>query len=159
MSRFPQELYEIAANEVAQRNVVHGIMAKASTDAGGDEKKAIACYIEYRAAQLAQEASEKLHQKRRGERAAAKRPAILRFREPAYAVLSALFGIVTLILVLLTVFLVFAAIRGALNQAIPHDAARFNAILICFVVAIVCGFLAALCGRLTSKCMRAANRK
>jgi hypothetical protein len=38
MKRFAQELYEIAANEVAQHNVVRGIMAKAFSRAGGDEK-------------------------------------------------------------------------------------------------------------------------
>ena len=80
-------------------------------------------------------------------------------REPAYAVLSAVLGFVALILALLAVFFVFAAIRGALSPAIPHVAARFNAILICFVVAIVSGILAAVCGRLTYKCMKAASRK
>jgi len=81
------------------------------------------------------------------------------FREPAYAVLSALLGFLALILALLAVFFVFAAIRGALNPAIPHVAARFNAILICFVVAIVSGVLAVVCWRLTFKCMQAASRK
>ena len=83
----------------------------------------------------------------------------MRFREPAYAVLSAVLGMVTLILGMLVVFFVLAGIRGALNQAIPHDAARFNAILICFVVAIVFALLAVVCGRLTYKCMRAASRE
>jgi len=55
----------------------------------------------------------------------------MRLREPAYAVLSALFGMVTLILATLTVFFVFAAIRGALNQAVPQDASKFGAVLIC----------------------------
>jgi len=81
------------------------------------------------------------------------------FREPAYAVLSAVLGFVALIFGMLTVFFVFAAIRGALNAAIPHVAARFNAILICFVVAIVSGVLAAVCGRLMYKCMKAAGRQ
>ena len=81
------------------------------------------------------------------------------FREPAYAILSALLGFVALILALLAVFFVFAAIRGALNPAIPHVAARFNAILICFVVAIVSGVLAAVCGRLMYKCMKAVGRQ
>ena len=83
----------------------------------------------------------------------------MRFREPAYAILSAVLGMVTLILGLLTIFFVFAGIRGALNQAVPHDAARFEAILICFVVATVCGLFAAVCGRLTYKCMRAASQE
>ena len=83
----------------------------------------------------------------------------MRLREPAYAVLSALFGMVTLILAMLTVFFVFAAIRGALNQAVPQDASKFGAVLICFVVATASGLLAAVCGRLTYKCMTAASRK
>ena len=81
------------------------------------------------------------------------------FREPAYAVLSAVLGMVTLILGMLAVFFVFAGIRGTLNQAVPHDAAWFGAILICFVVAIACGLVAAVCGRLTYKCMTASESK
>jgi len=83
----------------------------------------------------------------------------MRFREPAYAVLSAVLAMVTLILGMLTVFFVLAGIRGALNQAIPHDTARFGAILICFVVAIAFALVAVVCGRLTYKCMRAAKRE
>jgi len=56
------------------------------------------------------------------------------------------------------VFFVFAGIRGALNQAIPHDTARFGAILICFVVAIAFALVAVVCGRFTYKRMRAASR-
>ena len=81
------------------------------------------------------------------------------FREPAYAVLSAVLAMVTLMLGMLTVFFVFAGIRGALNQTVPHDAARFNAILICFVVAIAFALVAVVCGRLTYKCMKAASRE
>jgi hypothetical protein len=81
------------------------------------------------------------------------------FREPAYAILSAVLGMVTLILGMLAVFFVFAGIRGALNQAIPHDAARLNAILICFAAATAFALLAVVCGRLTYKCMRAASRE
>ena len=82
----------------------------------------------------------------------------MRFREPAYAVLSAVLAMVTLILGMLTTFFVFAGIRGALNQAVPHDAARLNAIVICLAVAIACGLAAVVCGRLSYKCMRAASR-
>ena len=84
--------------------------------------------------------------------------AAMRFREPAYAVLSAVLAMVTLILGMLSVLFVFAGIRGALNQAVPHDAVRFNAILVCFVVAIVCAGLAAVCARLMYKCMKTATR-
>lgn len=81
------------------------------------------------------------------------------FREPAYAVLSAVLGMVTLILGMLTALFVSAGIRGALNPGIPHDGARFNAILICFAVAIAFALLAVVGGRLTHKCMRAASRE
>ena len=43
------------------------------------------------------------------------------FREPAYAVLSAVWGFVALILALLAVLFVLAGIRGVLNEAIPLD--------------------------------------
>jgi hypothetical protein len=81
------------------------------------------------------------------------------FRAPAYAVLSAVLGMVTLILGMLTVFFLFAGIHGALNQAVPHEGAWLGAILICFVVAIACGLVAVVCGRLTYKCMGAASRE
>jgi phosphotransferase system glucose/maltose/N-acetylglucosamine-specific IIC component len=80
------------------------------------------------------------------------------FREPAYAVLSAALAMVTLMLGMLTVFFVLAGVRGALNQAIPHDTARFGAILICFVVAIAFALVAVVCGRFTYKCLKAASR-
>ena len=82
----------------------------------------------------------------------------MRFREPAYAVLSAALAMVTLMLGMLTIFFVFAGIPGALSQAIPHDTARFGAILICFVAAIAFALIAVVCGRLTYKSMRAAGR-
>ena len=80
------------------------------------------------------------------------------FREPAYAVLSAVLAMVTLMLGMLTILFFFAGIRGALNQAIPHDTARLSAILICFVAAIAFALVAVICGHLTYKCMRAASR-
>jgi len=82
----------------------------------------------------------------------------MRFREPAYAVLSAVLGFVTLILALLAVFFMFAAIRGVLNEAVPVDV-KFGVVLICFGVAIVSCVLAAVWVRLTYKCIRAADRK
>ena len=81
------------------------------------------------------------------------------FREPAYTVLSAVLGFVTLILGMTAVFFVFAAIRGALSQTAPHVPARLNAIVIWVIVATVCGLMAFGCGRLTYKCLRAANRE
>ena len=83
----------------------------------------------------------------------------VRFREPGYAVLSAVWGFVTVMLGMLTILFALAGIGGALNQTVPHGAARLEAILICFVMAIVFALLAVVCGRLTYKCMRAASRE
>ncbi len=44
--------YEIAAREVAEKKFNPGMMAKAFSEADGDEKKAIARYIKYRVEQL-----------------------------------------------------------------------------------------------------------
>jgi len=60
-------------------------------------------------------------------------------------VLSAVLAMVILILGMLTVFSVFAGIRGALNQAIPHGTPRFGATVICFVAAIAFAVVAAVC--------------
>jgi len=145
-------------------------MAKAFSDARGDEKKAIAKYIEYRAAQLAQEAKEELRQKRRAEQVrraaqlaqeareqaaeqAAAREQLLRKRKAYHAVLSALFGVVTLIFGLFTIFWVYAAIYGALNHDVSQQVG-FAGILTGLVVAIVCGLVAVACGLLTSKHIR-----
>jgi curved DNA-binding protein CbpA len=156
MGHFAQEFYEIAANEVAQHNVVRGIMAKAFTDAGGDEKKAIAYYIEYRAAQLAQEAKNVLRQKRRAQRAAATQRVISSVRPPVFGFLTGIFGIVTLISGLLTAFFALAGI-GSLNQA--SDADKAGLIIIGFVGATVCGLMAAVFGVLTYKSIRVGIRK
>src|SRR5947208_15069599 len=95
VSRFPQQFYEIAANEVAQRNVDRGIMAKAFTDAGGDEKKAIVYYIDRRSAQLAQEARKGQRQQQRTKRVAAKEQAISSLHKPTYGALSDILDAVT----------------------------------------------------------------
>ena len=159
VSRFPQQFYEIAANEVAQRNVVRGIMAKAFTDAGGDEKKAIVYYIDRRAAQLAQEARKGQRQQQRTKRAAAKEQAISSLRQPAYCALSGLFGAVTLVSGVLTLFFGLGAIGLALDQAAPDRAARFVGMIISFASATVCCVVAGVCGYLTYRCIKGGIRK
>lgn len=52
MNSIEERFYEAAAKEVASRNVLPGVMAKAFVDAQGDEKKAIANYIRVRAKQM-----------------------------------------------------------------------------------------------------------
>lgn len=47
-----QKYYEIAAKEVAAKQVVTGLMAKAYADNNGDEKSTIATYIRLRVSQL-----------------------------------------------------------------------------------------------------------
>lgn len=50
-----EKFYERAGLEVAQRNFVPSLYTKAFSDAGGDERKAIARYIKYRVQQLERE--------------------------------------------------------------------------------------------------------
>jgi hypothetical protein len=52
MNEPEERFYEEAALEVSRRQMVPGVMAKAFSEADGDEKKAIARYIGIRAAQL-----------------------------------------------------------------------------------------------------------
>lgn len=47
--------YEIAAREIAEKNLVLSIFSKAFSDADGDEKKAVARYIQIRAVELISE--------------------------------------------------------------------------------------------------------
>jgi len=65
-----EQLYAIAGQEVASRNMSPGLMAKALSDAEGDERKAAATYIKLRVEQLraeqaARAAAEVLLAKRR----------------------------------------------------------------------------------------------
>ena len=55
MSTLEDQFYETAAREVAERRLVAGIMAKAFSEADGDERKAVARYLKLRVSQLAME--------------------------------------------------------------------------------------------------------
>jgi len=55
MNKLEEKCYEIAAREVASRRMHPAMMAKAFSDADGDEKKAIARYIKLRVQRLAEE--------------------------------------------------------------------------------------------------------
>jgi hypothetical protein len=55
MNNLEEQFYEMAAREVAERRLVPGIMAKAFSEADGDERKAVARYIKLRVSQLATE--------------------------------------------------------------------------------------------------------
>jgi len=52
MSNLDEQFYELAAREVAECRPVPGTMAKAFSDADGDERKAIARYLKLRVNQL-----------------------------------------------------------------------------------------------------------
>jgi hypothetical protein len=143
MRRFPEELYEIAANEVAQRNVVRSVMAKAFSDAGGDEKKAIAYYMEYRAAQLAQEAREDVRRKRRAAAHATKQQAVSSFRPAAAAVL----GVVTLIFAALALVLLIMGVNELVDPNTPDALAPLRLTILSFLMATSCG----VCGFFTYK--------
>lgn len=55
MNKLEEHLYATAAQEVAAKRFVPALMAKAFSDADGDEKKSIARYIKLRVQQLAEE--------------------------------------------------------------------------------------------------------
>lgn len=50
-----EEYFEIAAKEVATRVMRPGLFAKAFSESDGDEKRALALYIKYRAKELSDE--------------------------------------------------------------------------------------------------------
>src|SRR4030065_208792 len=52
MNQIEEHFYETAAQEVATKQVVPGLMAKAFSECDGDERRTIARYIKYRVAQL-----------------------------------------------------------------------------------------------------------
>jgi predicted histidine transporter YuiF (NhaC family) len=164
MNRFAQKFYETAANEVAQHNVVRGIMAKAFSRARGDEKKAVAYYIKYRAAQLAQEAREELRKKRREAMAVAKQPEISSVRldyKALSALFSALFWGLTVTSGLLTIFFAIVG-SGALNQSAPDSYAQQSQSAVAvfsFLMATAFGIATVACGYVAIRCVRAAKRK
>jgi hypothetical protein len=55
MNKVEEHLYAIAAQEVAAKKFIPALMAKAFSDADGDEKKSIARYIKLRVQQLTEE--------------------------------------------------------------------------------------------------------
>ena len=65
MNKAEEEFYEIAAYELAQKRPKPGIMAKAFSDSGGDERKTFALYIKLRVEQLAEEYREQIRREQR----------------------------------------------------------------------------------------------
>jgi hypothetical protein len=65
MSNLEEKFYEIAAQELATKQVAVGLMAKAYSESDGDEKRAAARYIKLRVDQLSLEFTQ--HQKRETE--------------------------------------------------------------------------------------------
>ena len=55
MNNNTERFYEIAANEIATKQVVVGVMSKAFADNNGDEKRTMAAYIRLRVEQLEKE--------------------------------------------------------------------------------------------------------
>lgn len=58
MDKQEEQFYEIVGREVATKQFVPGLVAKAYADAEGDQKKTIALYIRLRVQQLAKERNE-----------------------------------------------------------------------------------------------------
>jgi hypothetical protein len=79
MNRLEERLYEIAAQEVATKKFMPALMAKAFSDADGDEKKTIARYIRLRVRDLAEDFARQQAQEE-ARRQAAKREELERLR-------------------------------------------------------------------------------
>ncbi len=60
MTSLEEKFYAIAAQELASKQVVVGLMSKAFSDCAGDEKKSMAVYIKLRVAQLTKQHQEQL---------------------------------------------------------------------------------------------------
>ncbi|MDO9541003.1 MAG: hypothetical protein Q7J98_01600 [Kiritimatiellia bacterium] len=67
MNTNEEYFYETAAQEVATKQFVPGLMAKAFSECNGDEKKTIARYIKYRVGQLQEQFAAELTQRRAHE--------------------------------------------------------------------------------------------
>ena len=52
MNSIEEQFYEIAAQEVAERRLIAAILAKAFSEADGDERKTVARYLKLRVEQL-----------------------------------------------------------------------------------------------------------
>jgi amino acid transporter len=109
-------------------------------------RRRFAYYIEYRAAQLAQEAREELRKKRRAGTPAAKERAISKLRPLRCRALSAVLGLLALTSGLLTIF--FALGVGAALGQTPD---RPFAPLLSFLIAAACGLVTAVCGVLADR--------
>ena len=70
MTEIDEWFYADAAREVADRTVIAGLMAKAFSEADGDERKAAAKYISYRAKQLFDEHDRAVQQQADAQRLA-----------------------------------------------------------------------------------------
>lgn len=83
MNKLEEKLYEIAANEVANKQMVKGVYAKAYSDSLGDERLSISLYIKYRVNHLLEETMEyeKQQKQKINENESRKRREIERERE------------------------------------------------------------------------------
>lgn len=89
MSPADQELYEIAGQELFSNSLKLGLWTLAFAQAGGDESRAKAVYIELRVAELRKEASEQIAFEKKRGRAEARQKAAQLAEEQRAATLEA----------------------------------------------------------------------
>lgn len=82
MNHLEERFYEIAALEVAQRRLIPAAMARAFSEADGDERKAIARYIKVRVQQLHKEHEAELCQQKQ-QQAEEKKQRVVALQEAA----------------------------------------------------------------------------
>jgi hypothetical protein len=136
--------YDIVAQELQAQTMLPGLWTRAFSEAGGQLDRARALYIKHRVAQLAQEASEKLQQKRRAEAEAARRRAAAGFRRLIFGVLAALLGLIA-----------FGCFMGVLMPFVdtPRQPLgdQVGAIVGCIIATAVFGLLTYVCAKAASK--------
>jgi hypothetical protein len=68
-SEAEEAVYELVAREIGSKSMSPGLFAKAFSEAGGDEAKAIAIYIKYHVAQIKDDIQREQERRRRSARA------------------------------------------------------------------------------------------
>ena len=132
--------YDIVAQELQAQTMVPGLWTRAFSEAGGQLDRARALYIKHRVAQLAQEASEQLQQKRRAEAEVARRRVAAGFRRLVCGLLAILLGVVAFCF-LMGVLIPFS---DTPRQPISD---QIGIICGCFFAAVLFGCLSYVCGK------------
>jgi hypothetical protein len=132
--------YDIVAQELQAQTMVPGLWTRAFSEAGGQLDRARALYIKHRVAQLAQEASDHLQQKRRAEAEAARRRVAAGFRRLVCGILAAILGLVAFCCLMGVLIPFFDTPRQPISDQI-------GSICGCVFAAVLFGWLTYVCGK------------